>query len=332
MSRIRRASAVAIAALAWGCAEPMSMFSGDSDAAARVRNIAWFMIITAAIVYVIVIGAMIVASRRNRARDPLLVDMSHPGVKWVVIGGVIMPALILAAVFVVAETAMGSYPRQRPVLTINITGHQWWWGVEYHFPEGPAQFRTANEIHIPVGRPVRLLLTSADVIHSFWVPRLQGKLDLIPGDTNDLRLMARSTGVYRGQCAEFCGDQHAHMAFNVIVDDSATFERWLTGQLADGAAPTDSVTHVGQMLFAGGPCALCHTVRGTSALAQVGPDLTHVASRLTIAAGTLPNTFGSLEAWIANAQSIKPGAKMPTITQYNGEQLRALASYVASLK
>jgi cytochrome c oxidase subunit 2 len=310
----------------------MSMFSDASDAAGGVKNIAWFMIITAAIVYVVVIGTMIFASRRNRARDPLLVDMSHPGVKWVVIGGVVMPALILAAVFVVGETAMGSYPHQRPVLTIDVTGHQWWWGVTYHFEQGPAQFRTANEIHIPVGKPVRLLLTSADVIHSFWVPRLQGKLDLIPGDTNDLRLLAKKPGLYRGQCAEFCGEQHAHMAFNVIAEDSATFQRWLGGQLADGAAPTDSITHVGQMLFVGGPCALCHTVRGTSALAQAGPDLTHVASRLTIAAGTLPNTLGNLEAWIANAQSIKPGTKMPTITQYSGTQLRALASYVASLK
>jgi cytochrome c oxidase subunit 2 len=122
------------------------------------------------------------------------------------------------------------------------------------------------------------------------------------------------------------------MALNVIAEDSATFQRWLGDQLADGAAPTDSITHVGQELFVGGPCAMCHTVRGTSALAQVGPDLTHVASRLTIAAGTLPNTLGNLQAWIANAQSIKPGARMPTITQYNGEQLRALASYVASLR
>jgi cytochrome c oxidase subunit II len=332
MSLIRRGSAIAIAALCVGCSEPMSMFSNASEPAARVRNIAWFMIILAAIVYVIVIGAMIVAARRNREGDPLAVDLSRPGVKWVVIGGIIMPALILAAVFVVGETALGAYPHERPVVTISVIGHQWWWEAEYQFAQGPAQFRTANEIHIPVGKPVRLLLTSADVIHSFWVPRLQGKLDLIPGDTNDLRLMARTPGIYRGQCAEFCGDQHAHMAFNVIAEDSATFQRWLGGQLANGAAPTDSMTHVGQVLFVGGPCAMCHTVRGTSALGQVGPDLTHVASRLTIGAGTLPNTLGNLQGWIANAQSIKPGAKMPTITQYNGQQLRALASYVASLK
>jgi len=329
---MRRVSALALAGLCCGCGQPMTMISRASDAASRVTSLAWFMIVLAAIIYLVVIVAMLVATRRNNSRDPASVDMYNPGPRWIVIGGIILPALVLAAVFVVAETAMGNYPRPRPVLTINVVGHQWWWEAEYAFASGPARFRTANEIHIPAGRPVRLLLTSADVIHSFWVPRLQGKLDLIPGDTNDLRLMARSPGIYRGQCAEFCGAQHAHMALDVVADDSSAFQSWLAGQLADAKPPADSVTATGQTLFASGPCALCHTVRGTPALGRTGPDLTHVGSRLTIAAGTLPNSLGNLQAWITNAQSIKPGVKMPTITQYDGSELRALAAYVASLK
>jgi cytochrome c oxidase subunit 2 len=332
MSRIRRASALAIAGLCSGCGEPMSIFSNSSDAAARITNLGWFMIVLAAIVYAVVIVTMFVAIRRNRQRDTSSVDLSNPGSRWVVIGGVILPALVLAAVFVVAESAFGDYRPAKPVVTINIIGHQWWWEVEYDFPQTERRFRTANDIHIPAGKPVRLLLTTADVIHSFWVPRLQGKLDLIPGHTNDLRINARKPGIYRGQCAEFCGAQHAHMAINVIADDSATFQRWVAGQLADAPAPGDSVTAVGQTLFVAGPCAICHAVRGTPALAQIAPDLTHFGSRLTIAAGTLPNNLGNLEAWIANAQSIKPGSQMPIITQYSGVELRALAAYVASLK
>ncbi len=170
------------------------------------------------------------------------------------------------------------------------------------------------------------------MIHSFWVPELQGKLDLIPGDTNVLDLTAARAGMYRGQCAEFCGQQHAHMALTVVAEPRADYEQWVASQRAPAREPDDSLARLGQQLFVAGPCALCHTVRGTPALGGVGPDLTHMGSRLTIAAGTLPNTLGNLEGWIANAQSIKPGASMPSMTMYGGRELRALATYVSSLR
>lgn len=334
MNRILRARLAALCAsvaLA-GCAAPMQIFSSASDAASRVTRLTWFMIVTAAIVYVIVMAAMFVGIARRRDRSPESVDMSERSIKPVLIGGVALPALILAAVFVVAESAMGSYPYPKYGLTVRVAANQWWWDLNYDFPQLAASFRTANELHIPVNVPVRLLLGSNDVIHSFWVPQLQGKMDVIPGQTNELRLVARRPGVYVGVCEEFCGAQHANMGIRVIADDSATFAKWATTQLADAAPPTDSTLLMGQRLFVGGPCALCHSVRGTPALGQVAPDLTHVGSRLTLAAGTLPNTVGSLEAWITNAQAIKPGAKMPSLNVYSGEQLRAVAAYLESLK
>jgi len=311
---------------------PLTMFSSASDSAARITHLAWFLIVLAAIVYAIVIVFMLVAMRRNRARDPDGVDLSDPGTKWIAIGGGALPAIVLLAVFVVSETAMGSMHSERPAVTINVIAHQWWWEVKYALPELSDHFSTANEIHIPVGREVRLILMSADVIHSFWVPQLQGKLDIIPGDTNDLRLVARTPGTYLGTCAEFCGPQHTHMRMAVVAEDSAAFAQWLRHQIDPAKPPTDETGVVGERLFVGGPCAMCHTVRGTPAQGGVAPDLTHVGSRLTIAAGTLPNTLGNLEAWIANAQALKPGAQMPPITGYSGEQLRALAEYVSSLK
>jgi cytochrome c oxidase subunit 2 len=341
MSPTRRAKSAGMCrAMVWpcilvaaGCGAPLDVLSPASDATDRVAGLGWFMIITAAIVYAIVMAAMVLALRRHRQRDAIAVDLSDPGVRGIVIGGIILPGLVLGAIFAVAETALGRYPDPRPSLTIRVTGHQWWWEVEYLMPDPTQHFKTANEIHIPVGTPVRLVLTSADVIHSFWVPRLQGKIDLIPGDTNEVRLMARTPDEYRGQCQEFCGAQHAHMGMRVVADDSATFARWLGNQLADAKQPIDSFLLAGQQAFVGGACALCHTVRGTPALARVGPDLTHVGSRATIGAETVPNNLGTLEAWIANAPALKPGTKMPTMQgMLDTRQLGAVARYLASLK
>jgi cytochrome c oxidase subunit 2 len=314
------------------CNTPLSIFSTASDAAERVSKLGWFMIILSGVIFVGVMITMIAAMLTNRRRNAVDVDLSDPGTGWIVWGGAVMPGIALVATWVVALGALGRYPERNPVVTIHVTGHQWWWQLDYQFPALPQQFRTANELHIPVGRPVRIILTSADVIHSFWVPQLQGKLDVIPGDTNDLRLVARRPGTYTGVCAEYCGAQHAHMGLVVVAEDTTSFKQWAAHQLADGAPPHDSLTAEGQRLFVGGPCSLCHTVRGTPAEAQIAPDLTHVGSRLTLAAGTLPNTLGNLEGWIANAQSLKPGTKMPTLSVYTGPQLRAVAAYVSSLK
>jgi len=316
------------------CQAPMSIFGAGGDGGRRVSGLAWFLIVTAAVVYAITMAILLVGISRNRDRDPAAVDMSERGHGFIIWGGAIMPVVVLTAVFIAGLTAMGRLPaaasERAPRFT--ITGHQWWWQVDYDDPDTPGSFTTANELHVPVGETVRIRLVSADVIHSFWVPGLQGKIDLIPGDTNEVRIHAEKAGTYRGQCAEFCGMQHANMAFTVVADAPPRYAAWIAGQQGLAKAPVDSLTALGRQLVTGGPCALCHTLRGTNARGQVAPDLTHVGSRLTLAAGTLPNNLGTMEAWIANAQSLKPGTKMPTITQFNGRELRAVAWYLESLK
>jgi cytochrome c oxidase subunit 2 len=312
---------------------PLSLFSRASDAAARITGLAWFMIGVSAVIFVGVLIAMIAAVMRNRQRDALGVDLSERGLGWILWGGTVMPALVLVAVFVVSLGAMSKFSSPDPsMLTIHITGHQWWWQVDYAATATAPAFRTANELHIPVDRPVRVLLTSADVIHSFWVPQLQGKLDVIPGDTNELRLDARRIGEFAGACAEYCGEQHAHMALSVVSESDAAFTAWSATQSRDAVAPHDSTTTAGHALFASTACASCHAIRGTTARADLGPDLTHVASRRTIAAGIATTSLGTIEGWIGNPQALKPGAKMPTLRGYTGPQLRALAAYVASLR
>jgi cytochrome c oxidase subunit II len=316
-----------------GCRSKMPTMAGASDAADRTAWLGWFMVILSAVVLAVVLMVLVGALRRNRGRDPKVVDLTDPGHRFVVIGGALLPGLVLTALFVVGTVVLGIFPaRERPVYTVKVVGHQWWWEVEYLDADLSRRFTTANELHVPVGRPVQVLLTSADVIHSFWVPQLQGKLDLVPGDTNVLTLRPKRPGVYRGQCAEYCGLQHAHMALTVVADEPATFQQWLAAQRTPAQPPTDSLAALGAELFVGGPCALCHAVRGTLAQAHVAPDLTHFGSRLTIASGTLPNSLGNLEAWIANAQAIKPGVRMPPITQFTGRELRAIATYVAGLR
>jgi cytochrome c oxidase subunit 2 len=216
-------------------------------------------------------------------------------------------------------------------LTIRVRGLQWWWSVEYVGPDPSRRFETANEIHIPVGRNVRLLLEGDDVIHSFWVPSLAGKQDLIPGRLNEITIRAERAGTYRGQCAEFCGLQHAHMAFLVVAEDAAAFNRWADGQRAPAAEISDDAAAAGRDVFMAKPCAGCHRIRGTKAAGTPGPDLTHVGGRKTIAAGLFETTRGSLAAWIADPQTLKPGNNMPLVP-LTSDELRAVSAYLASLK
>lgn len=333
MSPIRRVSLAALTLGAAAACAPQSTLWPAGPAAERIAHLTWFLLWLSAIVYLAVIIVLAMAVVRNRRRE-LTVDLTPHSTSLVAVGGAILPGVVLVTIFVVSTSMMGAFPTPTPArqLTIHVTGRQWWWQADYDYPELQQRFTTANELHIPVGIPVKIYLTSADVIHSFWVPRLQGKLDVIPGDTNDIRLLASQAGTYRGQCAEFCGLQHAHMAVTVVADPPAQFREWATSQLAPAHQPTDSLTRLGQRLVVTGPCAVCHTVRGTAALGTVGPDLTHVGSRLTIAAGLMPNTLATLEGWIANAQALKPGVQMPPITQFNGTELRAVATYISSLK
>lgn len=313
---------------------PMTTLGAGSREAARVTNLTWFLIILSAVIYVIVIGVMIVAIRRRRADPAGDADLTPVGVRPVIIGGAVIPGLILVALFLAGLGAMRAYPTPAGTtpVRLTVTGHQWWWEVSFRDPASGQLVRSANEIHVPVGRQVEIALTSADVIHSFWVPRLQGKIDVIPGDTNVIRFTATKAGRYRGQCAEYCGMQHANMAFEVVADDDATFRRWLVAQEQPAASPSDSVTRLGQALVVGGPCAMCHTIRGTPAAGVIGPDLTHLGARATLAAGTLPNDRATLAGWVSNAPALKPGVRMPALPQFTGRQLLAITTYLESLQ
>ena len=217
-------------------------------------------------------------------------------------------------------------------LTINVTGHQWWWEVEYPNDSEPYKMVvTANEIHLPVGVPIRIHGTSEDVIHSFWAPNVQGKRDFIPGYETDVMMQVDQPGRWRGQCAEYCGEQHAHMSFYIVAESRQEYEQWLSTQAQSAVEPSDPKTMHGQQVFLTHACVLCHTIRGTAAGSRVGPDLTHLASRSTIAAAELPNSIGNLGGWILNAQSIKPGCRMPP-NQMSGADLQDLLAYLETLR
>ena len=268
--------------------------------------------------------------RRCYRRPDARTDRALAGsVAMAVAATVVILFVVLVASFWTerAASALGA----PSAVTIDITGYQWWWAVEYEDPNPSLRVKTANEIHIPVGQPVALKVTSRDVIHSFWVPNLQGKRDLIPGYTTAIWIQADRPGVYRGQCAEFCGYQHAHMAVYVTAERDEEFQRWLTAQRSPAATPLTDAERHGRDVFLSSTCTQCHTIRGTIARASLGPDLTHVGSRGTIAAATLPNTRGHLAGWVVDSQSIKPGNRMPP-NSISGDDLQALLAYLERLK
>jgi cytochrome c oxidase subunit 2 len=250
----------------------------------------------------------------------------------------IVSSAVAATVIIIAGLTIVSFYTTRSIglpqnaaLTINVRGQQWWWQVTYVEGNPAFSFQTANEIHIPVGQDVRIQLESADVVHSFWVPSLAGKQDLVPGRSNSLLLRAERPGIYRGQCAEFCGLQHTHMSMIVVADEPADYQSWIAAQRENGVMPIDRDAAAGKAAFLSKPCAACHTVRGTSASGTTGPDLTHVGSRRTIAAGLLETTRGSLAAWTADPQTLKPGNNMPMVPLTSVE-LRNISAYMESLK
>ncbi len=217
------------------------------------------------------------------------------------------------------------------LLTVRVTAHQWWWQFRYEAPVPSDMVETANEVHLPVGRTVRFKLESPDVIHSFWVPNLHGKKDVIPGHPTDLYLRADRPGAFWGQCAEFCGHQHATMRFRVVAEPEGDFNDWLEAQRRPAPEPTTETQSRGREVFLKTTCATCHTVQGTPAGGKVGPDLTHIAGREYIASGTLPNTRGHLGGWVSDPQSVRPGVRMP-LNPLPPDDLRALLDYLESLK
>jgi cytochrome c oxidase subunit 2 len=218
------------------------------------------------------------------------------------------------------------------VLRVHVVGKQWWWEVRYERPDGGEPVVLANEIRVPVNRPVELLLSSTDVIHSFWAPALAGKVDMIPGRTTRLRIQTSEAGTFRAVCAEYCGGQHALMALVVVVQAADDFAAWNAHQASPAIEPGDPFLKLGKEAFFRGDCHTCHTIRGIGANGQDGPDLTHIGSRASLAAGTLDNHIGTLGGWIAGPQELKRGAKMPPTRIYTGTELRALSAWLASLE
>lgn len=292
---------------------------------AHIAQLFWVFVGVSAVVYLVVIGFLVAAlRRRNEANTRTAVRMVGIAVG---ITSIILVGLGLSDFF--AGRVIAAMPQD--ALRIRVTAHQWWWEIEYSDGQPARRVRTANELRVPTQRPVELELTADDVIHSFWVPSLQGKRDLLPGYTTRLDFVASRAGVYEGQCAEFCGFQHAHMAIDVIALEPEEYSRWYEAQLALPPEPSNPVALHGRDVFLGSTCVMCHNIQGTDASGSVGPDLTHVAGRRRLAAGTLPNDPVSLAAWIRNPQAIKPGTHMPA-TQLSGEDLAALTAYLSELR
>ena len=321
---------------AWAATEfPMAYTATFGPSGDPVTRLGWGLGIVSVLVCLIV-GVLLlwaIGRRRPRVDDPhaLAVHRDAGGMSWVYIGvGLSTAVLVGCAVWTMFTVAAVAMPARAADTTVQITAAQWWWRARYQSPDPARIFTTANEIHIPAGRPVRFELSSTDVIHSFWIPQLGGKMDVIPGQTNVMWLQADKAGLYRGQCGEYCGAQHAHMAMWVVADEPEAYRAWTERQLqpADEVASTE--LRSGQAAFVA-RCAACHTVRGTSAGGILGPDLTHLMSRGTLAAGLLPNTPGNLGAWIANSQALKPGSRMPSMA-LAGSELSAIVAYLNTLQ
>lgn len=316
-----------------GCSGVQDATNPVSPQARMLADLWWAMCIVATLILLAVMVALLTGvwrSRGRRGEAPLNRRQSR---NLVLAGGVTLPAIVLPMVLISSVTIHGKLASGPPddALTVEVIGRRWWWEIRYLDKGNRAVAVTANEIHIPVGRPVKFLLRSRDVIHSFWVPNLAGKVDLIPGQTNTAWLTADRAGAFRGQCAEFCGVQHTNMAFWVVAEPPEIFSNWLARESGPAIEPLDPVVARGQQVFLSSACTMCHAIRGTAARGQVAPDLTHLASRRTLAAGILPNNRGNLAGWILDPQHIKPGNRMPPIN-FDADSLHPLLSYLESLR
>jgi cytochrome c oxidase subunit 2 len=324
------------------CALALVGMSADAAAAGRqsalnpagpvateAAHTAWLLIVGAALVFVLVMAVLALALwRRGRTSG------SNPGtVAWLLGAGVGFPTMVLAALLAyttLRSERLGVAPAADELL-ISVTARMWWWEVRYTDPRGGLQVVSANEIRLPAGKPVVLGLNSADVIHSFWVPALAGKVDMVPGRVHQLRVQAEAPGVWRGQCAEFCGEQHARMALQVVVMAPAAFDAWRAAQARPAQVPADGEAARGRAVFVAQRCVACHRVRGAAEGGTLGPDLTHLASRSHLGAGTLANHRANLAEWVGNVQGVKSGARMPSYDRLDADTMAALTAFLASL-
>ncbi|MBV9696447.1 MAG: cytochrome c oxidase subunit II [Gammaproteobacteria bacterium] len=312
---------------------PLGYLDAAGARADTILPLTWYVLAVSVIVCIIIFVLLWQAIGRNREALPpgaLSPEHATSGLNWIGIGvGVSMVPLLVALVWTVAALGATSSP-PKAGLVLDVTGHQWWWEVGYVGDEPATGFTTANEIHIPVGVPVLVRLHAADVIHSFWVPKLTGKTDTIPGQTNLGWMQARIPGRYRGQCTEYCGWQHAHMALEVVAESREDFARWRAQQLKPAPAPEGASEERGRALLEF-RCGACHAVRGTPAGARSAPDLSHLASRRLIGAGVLPNGVGPLSGWIENPQGLKPGCLMPN-QELGIDELKDVVAYLEKLQ
>jgi len=310
-----------------------SVLTPAGPAAALAAEMSWVLIAGAALIFVATMGLLAAVTWRRRApAAPLARDRSR---LWLVGGGLVVPVAVLAALFVY-QSVRGSVgvaaDGRRGDLVVSVIGRMWWWEVRYRNPAGGPDIAAANEIHLPAGRAALLGLNSGDVIHSFWVPSLAGKVDMVPGRVQQLRLEASAPGIYRGPCAEFCGDQHARMTLHVVVDPPDAFERWLRAQAAPAVAPRGTAAERGRAVFEAQRCAGCHAVRGLFDGGTGGPDLTHVGSRAFLGAGTVRADPAGFARWVAGVQHLKPGARMPSYDRLDAESLQVLAAFLEQLQ
>jgi cytochrome c oxidase subunit II len=329
LDRIRGPGMIAAASLALtACSGQQSILDPAGKGARDSASIWWLMFWLGTIVFIVVLALILMAVfRGSPEREAAMTRQARH--RMVILGGVIIPAVIVAVVFAGSTRSllgMGSL-RDNSDVVIDVVAHQYWWEVRYPHDE----VVTANEIHIPVDRDVQLRLTATDVIHSFWVPQLHGKIDMLPGKSTSITIRADEIGTYRGQCAQFCGAQHANMAFLVIASDEPDYRGWIAHQQQPAAEPAaGTLIERGRDIYMSSACVYCHTINGTPSQGTLGPDLTHLASRETLGAGILTNNTGNLAGWIIDPQEIKPGNAMPAVDM-TGEDLQALLEYLNSL-
>jgi len=315
-----------------GCERaPLNYFSSAGASSRPILHLNYGLTFVSCAVIVIIAALLIaaIARKRSPAASPSEVTREGHGLRWIYIGtGISTVVLFICSIWSMVTLAKVAGPPSRPAVTIDIIGHQWWWEARYNAEPAQRSFSTANELHIPVGQPVRLRLTGQDVIHSFWVPQLAGKTDTIPGLTNIAWLQADQPGVYYGQCTEYCGHQHAKMGVIVVAEPPAAFDAWWDHQLA-ASSPPQGRAQQGEELFMQ-HCAACHTVRGTLAGGVLGPNLSHLKQRKRIASGQIENTHDGLASWVAHPQAIKPGALMPE-PALNADQVDSIVAYLETL-